>query len=165
MCARHKPVIYRHDSTYRTDSWHRRFLSPIHRTVRYEKTRVSRKCKGTSLWNFFRTLNLKILPRQVAGVINRTRRRSSLLTTPAAIDASWLDAHHLPHDGRPMPSLHCFDSLWICCTNCSQCCAAVDKISTDVARRAVRLQQQSFLSVAVRRWGRRGGAQAPRSRR
>jgi len=33
----------------------------------------------------------------------------------------------------------------ICCTTRSYSCAAVDKISTDIARRAVRLRQQSFL--------------------
>jgi len=37
----------------------------------------------------------------------------------------------------------------ICCTTCSYSCAAVDKISTDTARRAVPLRQQSF-SLAQR---------------
>jgi len=35
--------------------------------------------------------------------------------------------------------LHCFGLLRICCTTCFYSCAAVDKISTDIARRAVRL--------------------------
>ena len=43
----------------------------------------------------------KILPWQVDPVVNKTRRRSSLLTTPATVDASWLDAHSLLHIGQP----------------------------------------------------------------
>ena len=38
-----------------------------------------------------------------------------------------------------------FELLWICCTTCSYNCAAVDKNSTDTARRAVRLRQHCFL--------------------
>ena len=36
----------------------------------------------------------KISPRQVGRVVNRTRRRSSLLTTPTTIDASSLFTAH-----------------------------------------------------------------------
>jgi len=38
----------------------------------------------------------KISPRQVGCVVNRT----CMLTAPATIDASWLDAHSLLHVGR-----------------------------------------------------------------
>ena len=40
--------------------------------------------------------------------------------------------------------------LWICCTTCSYGCAAVDKISTDTARRAVRLRYCSYYRQARR---------------
>jgi len=77
-------------------------------------------------------------------IVKKTRRRSSLLTLPTtpkkrrcthivyymsvSHDALYITRHH-------------FNLLWICCrpTTCSYSCAEVDEISTDIARRAVRL--------------------------
>jgi len=44
-----------------------------------------------------------------------------------------------------MLQLHRFDLLWICCTTCSYGRVAADRISIDMARRAVRLQLQKVL--------------------
>ena len=93
----------------------------------------------------------KILPRPVGRVVNKTRRRSSLLATLATVESPWLDGRWYTLTGRVV----CLTSVdrsvinnpitAICCTTCSYSCAAVDKISTDIARCAVRLRQQSFL--------------------
>ena len=50
--------------------------------------------KSTSLWNFVPNSGLqKMSPQQVDRAVNKTRRRSSLLTTLTTVNASWLDAH------------------------------------------------------------------------
>jgi len=55
-------------------------------TLCYKEIRIP---PSTSFWNFvYRTL--KISPRKVSRVVNKTRRRPSLLITLTAIDASWL---------------------------------------------------------------------------
>ena len=83
-------------------------------------------------------------------ILNKTRRRSSLLITLTRVDSPWLDGRWYTLTGR----IVCLTSVdrsvmnnpitAICCTTCSDSCAAVDKISTDTARRAVPLRQQSF---------------------
>jgi len=66
-------------------------------TLHCKKSRVAPKLRvglhpsGTS----YRTL--KISPRQVGHIVNKTRRRSSLLTTLTTIVASWLGARSFLH--------------------------------------------------------------------
>ena len=68
--------------------WHGRFLP----CLPYGNLGISKNW-GTSLWNFVSNSELsEISPWKVDRVVNRTRRRSSLLTTPiyATVDESWL---------------------------------------------------------------------------
>jgi len=104
------------------------------------------KNKGTSgLRNSVPNSELRILSRQVNRVVNKTRRRSSVLTTLTTVDASRLDVdwthmlYYTPVDRNAPSSSAYFDLLWICCTTCYYSCAAVDKLSTDIGigRRAV----------------------------
>jgi len=93
----------------------------------------------------------KISQRQVARVVNKTRQRSSSLTTFASADASCLCTHIVYYTPfGVMLLLHYFDFYWICYTTCSTSCAGVSKISTDTARRAVRPAVAELLvSLAV----------------
>jgi len=50
-------------------------------------------------------------------------------------DPAGLESGTCPPPLPPVATL-----LWICCTSCSHSCAAVDKMLTDIARRAVRLR-------------------------
>jgi len=83
--------------------------------------------------------------------VNKTRRRSSLLITLTRVDSPWLDDRWYTLTRRMVclasvdRSVINYPITAICCTTCSDSCAAVDKISTDTARRAVPLRQQSFL--------------------
>ena len=83
--------------------------------------------------------------------MNKTRRRSSLLITLTRVDSPWLDDRWYTLTRRMVclasvdRSVINYPITAICCTTCSDSCAAVDKISTDTARRAVPLRQQSFL--------------------
>ena len=93
----------------------------------------------------------KISQRQVARVVNKTRQRSSSLTTFASVDASCLCTHIVYYTPvGVMLLLHYFDLYWICYTTSSTSCAGVSKISTDTARRAVRPAVAELLvSLAV----------------
>ena len=52
----------------------------------------------TSVRNFvLKSGRKKISLRQVGGVVDKTRRRSSLLITPMMVDASWPEAHRLAY--------------------------------------------------------------------
>jgi len=77
--------------------------------------------------------------------VNKTRQRSSLWITPRL---SRRRAHTTRRSTVTL-QLHNFVLLWIFCTTCSYSCAAVDKISTDTARRAVPLRLSSFLFLAI----------------
>ena len=57
--------------------------------------------------------------------------------TYTTVDESWL---FTTRRSTVTLLLHYFALLWICCTSSSCSCAAVDKILTDIARRAVRLR-------------------------
>jgi len=64
-------------------------------TPSYKEIGVSRKIRVLLSGTLSKTLDLeKILPRQGDLVVNKSRRRSSLFTTPTTVDASWLDAHN-----------------------------------------------------------------------
>jgi len=84
----HKPLLYRNDYKNRTGFSTKAILYPSY-TVFQGKSGIS-KNKVTSLWNFVPNSIWKILPRQVDHVVNKNRRRSSLLTIPTTVDASWL---------------------------------------------------------------------------
>ena len=58
-------------------------------------------------------------------------------------DASLLDAEFITCQSTVMLPFHHFNLFWICCTTCSNSCAAVDKISY----RVVSLQHQSLKEV------------------
>jgi len=75
-----------------------------------------------------------ISPRQVDDVVNKIRQRSSLLTTPMRQSTS---RGCLLHVGQ----LQCSNSVTsICCGFVVQLVSTIDKILTDIVRRAVRLQ-------------------------
>ena len=50
---------------------------------------------------FSQTLDLENFAMAVDSVVDKTRRRSTLLTAYTTVDASWLDTHSLLHVGRP----------------------------------------------------------------
>ena len=124
LTVRHKPVLYR----IRLDesSW---FSAPVH-------------LSHTVLFGYLQKLGYfppelcakLISPRQVDDVVNKIRQRSSLLTTPMRQSTS---RGCLLHVGQ----LQCSSSVTsICCGFVVQLVSTIDKILTDIVRRAVRLR-------------------------
>ena len=99
--------------------------------------------KGTSLWNFVPNSWLRNIP---TASRSRCQQNSSTVEsvgdTYTTVDESWL---FTTSRSAVTLYLHYLDLLWICCTTCFYSCAAVDKILTDIALRAVRLRQQSLM--------------------
>ena len=123
----------------------RRFPS-THPTLRYKKKWVSQKYRVLPSGTLFQTSVLENLPLQ-AITLSLTRRRcgrrSSLLTTPVRQSTSrgcFASVYYKSINRNPLtPSLRfgvdlLYNFVFI-----------VDKILTAIARRAVRLRQQSFL--------------------
>ena len=92
--------FYESGWAYRAGFGHGSFISPVlhcHKDIRVSPKQGYSSC----LWNFVPNSGFrKISQRQVDRVVNKTRRQSSLLTTLAAVDASWLDARSLLHVRR-----------------------------------------------------------------
>jgi len=83
---------------------------------------------GTSLWKFFPNSGLRKFRHGKSAVVNKTRRRSTHHGWP-----------HIVYYVSQRNALTPVNSiLWISCTTCSYSYAAVNKILTDIARRAVR---------------------------
>jgi len=105
------------------------FLPPIlpHPTPYYREIRVSVKSKGTFFWNFSESLDSKknFATASRSRVVNKTHRRSNLLTTLATVDAR----RRVRFTTRPSTvtlQLHYFD---VCCgfvVKLVPNCAAVD---------------------------------------
>ena len=91
------------------------------------------------------------MPRQVDGVVNKTRRRSSLWITRTTVErvvARCRKCITLRSTVNPLTPLLRF-VLDFSYKLFLHCFAAVDKILTDTSRRAVRLRSQSFLSTRL----------------
>jgi len=79
----------------------------------------------------------KISPRQVDRVVNESSSTVELVDD--TYDGRSVVAIYYTSINRN-PLTPYIDLFWICCTSCSYSCAAVDKISPDIACRAVRLR-------------------------
>jgi len=81
LSVRHRPVLYRNDWANRAGFWHGGFLSQT--VLTYNEIWVFPKIRVLPYKTLFQTTTVKISPRQVDRVVNKTRRRrSSLLMTP-----------------------------------------------------------------------------------
>ena len=139
--VRHKPVLYRNHSTNRAGLWHGGFLPPIPHCV-VTKRGIS-KNYSTSLED--------VVPN--CGLRKFRQGNSIALSTTLVVDTYGRVCWRHLYNNRwvvvvywksvkcnPLTPIYC-DLLWICCTTCY----TVDIILTCMARRAVRLRQQSFL--------------------
>jgi len=80
-------------------SWFLAWSLPSHfhyPTLCCKDIKVSKKIKVLSSVTLFQTLDLQKFCREVDGFVNKTLRRSSLLTTPTTVDAS--QAHGWAHE-------------------------------------------------------------------
>jgi len=114
----------------------------------YKQNRVPPKIRVLPSGTLPQTLDRKNSPRQkVDGVVNKTRRRSSLWITRTTIERVVAECASLLYTGRLQPS-NSTTSTWSKCTTVVPC-AAVGEILTASSRRAVRLRLQSFLLASV----------------
>jgi len=67
-----------------------RELPSTYPTLCYMEARVPPKIRVLPPGTLSQTPDFRKLSRQVDRVVNKTRRRSSLLTTPTTVDAAWL---------------------------------------------------------------------------
>jgi len=91
--VRHKPVLYRNDWTNQTGTWHGGFLPSLLYYVVRKFGFLKNRGTCTFFWNFIPNSGLikfRHESRLVDHVVKKTSRRSSLLTTLATVDASWL---------------------------------------------------------------------------
>jgi len=80
-------------------------LPSTHHTLCCKEIRSVQKIRVLPSGTFFQTLDTeKISSRHVDRFVNKTRRRSSLLTTLTTVDESRLYAHSLLYVGRPQRS-------------------------------------------------------------
>ena len=84
----HKSEFYRNGRTNQAGFWHGGFLSPIQHCIVRKFGYLQNK--GTSVLNFVPNSGLRKFrhPRQVDGIVNNTRRRSSLYITFVTVEST-----------------------------------------------------------------------------
>jgi len=96
-------------------------LPSTHHTLCCKEIRSVQKIRVLPSGTFSQTLDTeKISSRHVDRFVNKTRRRSSLLTTLTTVDESRLYAHTavVYYTSVDRNALTPFDLFWICCTTC-----------------------------------------------
>ena len=135
----HKSILNRNNRTNRTWIWACRLPSTCH-TLCYKEIRVLPKLTVFPSGTLFRCLDLEKFATASKLCCQQNSSSSTVELvddTYTTVDESWL---FTTRRSTVTLLLHYFALLWICCTSSSCSCAAVDKILTDIARRAVRLR-------------------------
>jgi len=108
--------------------WHGSFLPPILHCVIRRDSDIPLKCGYFPLELCPKLLTWKISPRQVNRVVNKIRRRSSLLTTPTHDGRPVATVYYTSVDRNtltPVTSICCGFAVQLCCPLCLQCFVAV----------------------------------------